>query len=108
VPHLQCSLRENPNFLQNIRSKNNTLKEKGSAWSSGLRHNSILKLPGRSWVQISAPPIHFLLDKMNNGAANNNRASNKNGVAEARSRKGKQTINGEKKEEILPYDFRVL
>jgi hypothetical protein len=52
-------------------------------------------LPGRSWVQISAPPMHFLLDKMNNRAANNNRASNNNGAAEARSRrlkKEKQTI----------------
>jgi hypothetical protein len=26
VPHSQCSLRENPKFLQNLRSKNNTLK----------------------------------------------------------------------------------
>jgi hypothetical protein len=26
VPHSQCSLRENPKFLQNFRSKNNTLK----------------------------------------------------------------------------------
>ncbi len=28
VPHLQRSLRENAKFLQNFRSKNNTLKEK--------------------------------------------------------------------------------
>jgi hypothetical protein len=28
VPHSQCSLRENPKFFQNFRSKNNTLKEK--------------------------------------------------------------------------------
>jgi hypothetical protein len=28
VPHSQCSLRENPKFLQNFRSKNKTLKEK--------------------------------------------------------------------------------
>jgi hypothetical protein len=28
VPHSQCSLRENPKFLLNFRSKNNTLKEK--------------------------------------------------------------------------------
>jgi hypothetical protein len=28
VPHSQFSLRENPKFLQNFRSKNNTLKEK--------------------------------------------------------------------------------
>jgi hypothetical protein len=27
VPHSQCSLRENSKFLQNFRSKNNTLKE---------------------------------------------------------------------------------
>jgi hypothetical protein len=27
VPHSQCSLRENPKFLKNFRSKNNTLKE---------------------------------------------------------------------------------
>jgi hypothetical protein len=27
VPHSQCSLRENPKFLQNFRSKNNSLKE---------------------------------------------------------------------------------
>ncbi len=27
VPHSQCSLKENPKFLQNFRSKNNTLKE---------------------------------------------------------------------------------
>jgi hypothetical protein len=27
VPHLQCSLRENPKFLQNLRYKNNTLKD---------------------------------------------------------------------------------
>jgi hypothetical protein len=26
VPHSQCSLRENPKFLQNFRSKNKTLK----------------------------------------------------------------------------------
>jgi hypothetical protein len=26
VPHSQCSLRENPKFLQNFRTKNNTLK----------------------------------------------------------------------------------
>jgi hypothetical protein len=24
VPHSQCSLKENPNILQNLRSKNNT------------------------------------------------------------------------------------
>jgi hypothetical protein len=35
-------------------------------------------------VQISAPPMHFLVDKTNNGAANNNRA------AEARSRQLKR------------------
>jgi hypothetical protein len=28
VPHSQCSLRENPKFLQKFRYKNNTLKEK--------------------------------------------------------------------------------
>jgi hypothetical protein len=38
------------------------------------------------WVQISAPPMGFRLDKMNKGAANNNRASNINEAAEARSR----------------------
>jgi hypothetical protein len=27
VPHSQCLLKENPKFLQNFRSKNNTLKE---------------------------------------------------------------------------------
>jgi hypothetical protein len=27
VPHSQCSLRENPKFLQNFRFKNNTLRE---------------------------------------------------------------------------------
>jgi hypothetical protein len=27
VPHSQCSLRENPKFLQTFRSENNTLKE---------------------------------------------------------------------------------
>jgi hypothetical protein len=26
VPHLQCSLRENPKFLPNKRKKNNTMK----------------------------------------------------------------------------------
>jgi hypothetical protein len=28
VPHSQCSLRENPEILQNFSSENNTLKEK--------------------------------------------------------------------------------
>jgi hypothetical protein len=28
VPHSQCSLRENPKFLQNFGPKNNTLKRK--------------------------------------------------------------------------------
>jgi hypothetical protein len=28
VPHSQCSLKENPKFYQNLRSKNHTLKEK--------------------------------------------------------------------------------
>jgi hypothetical protein len=28
VPHSKCSLMENPKFLQNFRSKNNTFKEK--------------------------------------------------------------------------------
>jgi hypothetical protein len=28
VPHSQCSLRENPKFLQNFRYKNNKLKKK--------------------------------------------------------------------------------
>jgi hypothetical protein len=62
----------------------------GAAWSSGLRHQSVLTLPGRSWVQISAPPMCFPLDKTNNGAANNKRASNNNRAAEARSRRLKR------------------
>jgi hypothetical protein len=28
VPHLQCSLRDNPRFFQNFRAKNDTDKDK--------------------------------------------------------------------------------
>jgi hypothetical protein len=61
-----------------------------TAWSSGLRHQSVITLLWRSWVQISAPPLHFHLDKTNNEAANNKEASNNNGAAEARSRRLKR------------------
>jgi hypothetical protein len=44
VPHSQCSLRENPKFLQNFRPKSNTLK--GNVWPlfSFYVYHSILGL----------------------------------------------------------------
>jgi hypothetical protein len=83
------------NFV-NIRINHLTA---GAGWLSGQRHQSVLTLNRRSWVQISAPPMYFLLDEMNNGASNNNRASinnrasNNNRVAKARSRQLKRKAN---------------
>jgi hypothetical protein len=44
VPHSQCSLRENPNFLQNFRPKNNTLKGNVSLLFSFTIYHSVLSL----------------------------------------------------------------
>jgi hypothetical protein len=44
VPHSQCSLRENPKFLQNFGPKNNTLKGNSILLFSFNNYHSILGL----------------------------------------------------------------
>ncbi len=44
VPHSQCSLRENPKFLQNSRSKNNTLRPA----IDGHKHSNIKEF----WIKL--------------------------------------------------------
>jgi hypothetical protein len=62
VPHSQCSLRENPKFLQNFRSKSNTLRE--NSWLifflNICRCNSSLEFKSENYSLASQNCMYFL------------------------------------------------
>jgi hypothetical protein len=68
VPHSQCSLRENPKFLQNFRSKNNTLKEK--IWLEFLfnvcHYNSGLSFKIKNYYINSQNCMYFIKENCQN------------------------------------------
>ncbi len=62
VPHSQCSLKENPKFLQNFRSKNNTLKE--NFWQIFLFYichcNSGLAFKSKNYFIVAQNCMYFI------------------------------------------------